>query len=163
MAGLYEGGNEPRGSLEAVSIITARHVCVLPFGLWERDCRSNQLHHCEDDLYNARHVSQQWGGSPTTTGARQGHTWRHVALTAETEFKQWLSLRAFYVVLSRLRRLPADPQMRSGAGSIPAWTDYLVGFFRGFPNRNQLSEFHPVHDGSTTQKITAAIESRDAS
>ncbi|KAJ4445855.1 hypothetical protein ANN_12540 [Periplaneta americana] len=38
--------------------------------------------------------------------------------------------------LNRLRRLPAGLKLRSGAGSIPAWADYLVVFFRGFPNRN---------------------------
>ncbi|KAJ4438764.1 hypothetical protein ANN_14715 [Periplaneta americana] len=37
--------------------------------------------------------------------------------------------------LSRLRRLPAGLKLRSGAGSIPAWADYLVGFFPRFsPN-----------------------------
>ncbi|KAJ4445244.1 hypothetical protein ANN_07045 [Periplaneta americana] len=35
--------------------------------------------------------------------------------------------------LSRLRRLPAGLKLRSGAGSIPAWADYLVGFFPRFP------------------------------
>ncbi|KAJ4431908.1 hypothetical protein ANN_20514 [Periplaneta americana] len=29
--------------------------------------------------------------------------------------------------------LPADPELRSDTGSIPAGADYLVGFFRGFP------------------------------
>ncbi|KAJ4426844.1 hypothetical protein ANN_26643 [Periplaneta americana] len=36
----------------------------------------------------------------------------------------------------KLRRLPADPELRSGTDSIPAWADYLVGFFSEvFPNR----------------------------
>ncbi|KAJ4447900.1 hypothetical protein ANN_09909 [Periplaneta americana] len=34
--------------------------------------------------------------------------------------------------LSRSRRLPANLKLRSVADSILAWTDYLVGFFRGF-------------------------------
>ncbi|KAJ4438557.1 hypothetical protein ANN_14504 [Periplaneta americana] len=34
--------------------------------------------------------------------------------------------------LSRLRRLPAGLKLRSGAGSIPTWADYLVGFFPRF-------------------------------
>ncbi|KAJ4435549.1 hypothetical protein ANN_18165 [Periplaneta americana] len=39
--------------------------------------------------------------------------------------------------LSRLRHLPAGLKLRSGAGSIPAWADYLLGFFSEvFPNRN---------------------------
>ncbi|KAJ4425839.1 hypothetical protein ANN_27465 [Periplaneta americana] len=38
--------------------------------------------------------------------------------------------------LNRLSRLPAGLKLRSGAGSSPAWADYLVGFFRRFPNRN---------------------------
>ncbi|KAJ4442594.1 hypothetical protein ANN_04182 [Periplaneta americana] len=34
--------------------------------------------------------------------------------------------------LSRLRSLPADLKLRLGAGSIPAWADYPVGFFPRF-------------------------------
>ncbi|KAJ4451816.1 hypothetical protein ANN_03290 [Periplaneta americana] len=37
--------------------------------------------------------------------------------------------------LSRLSRLPSGLKLRSGAGSIPAWADYLVGFSDVFPNR----------------------------
>ncbi|KAJ4451424.1 hypothetical protein ANN_02886 [Periplaneta americana] len=61
----------------------------------------------------------------------------------------WQSLRREYPVLSkkaitillpiicghhrsRLRRLPAGLKLRSGAGSIPAWADYLVEFFARF-------------------------------
>ncbi|KAJ4440304.1 hypothetical protein ANN_08443 [Periplaneta americana] len=37
--------------------------------------------------------------------------------------------------LIRLRRLPAGLKLRSDAGSIPAWANYLVGFFSEvFPN-----------------------------
>ncbi|KAJ4435801.1 hypothetical protein ANN_18420 [Periplaneta americana] len=40
------------------------------------------------------------------------------------------------VWLSRLRRFPAGLKLRLGAGWIPAWADYLVGFFSEvFPNR----------------------------
>ncbi|KAJ4425996.1 hypothetical protein ANN_27623 [Periplaneta americana] len=41
--------------------------------------------------------------------------------------------------LSRLRRLPPVLKLRSGAGSIPTWADYLVGFFRRYPNRKEYS------------------------
>ncbi|KAJ4425949.1 hypothetical protein ANN_27575 [Periplaneta americana] len=34
--------------------------------------------------------------------------------------------------LSRLRRLPAGLKLRSGADLVPAWADYLVGFFPRF-------------------------------
>ncbi|KAJ4439726.1 hypothetical protein ANN_07854 [Periplaneta americana] len=36
-------------------------------------------------------------------------------------------------VLTRLRRLPADLELSSGAGSVSAWADYLVGAFPSFP------------------------------
>ncbi|KAJ4432929.1 hypothetical protein ANN_15186 [Periplaneta americana] len=36
-------------------------------------------------------------------------------------------------VAQSAKRLPADPKLRSGVGSIPAWADYLVGFFPRFP------------------------------
>ncbi|KAJ4443586.1 hypothetical protein ANN_05260 [Periplaneta americana] len=46
-----------------------------------------------------------------------------------------IGLMFTYAVLAlntRLRRLPAGLKLRSGAGSIPAWADYLVGFFPRF-------------------------------
>ncbi|KAJ4437726.1 hypothetical protein ANN_17871 [Periplaneta americana] len=36
-------------------------------------------------------------------------------------------------VIEAVARLPADPELRSSMGSIPAWADYLIVFFRGFP------------------------------
>ncbi|KAJ4435690.1 hypothetical protein ANN_18306 [Periplaneta americana] len=45
--------------------------------------------------------------------------------------------------LSRLRHLPAGLKLRSGAGSIPAWADYLVGFFSEvFSNRKVNARSH---------------------
>ncbi|KAJ4448291.1 hypothetical protein ANN_10305 [Periplaneta americana] len=42
--------------------------------------------------------------------------------------------------LCQLRHLPTDPELHSGAGSIPAWADYLVGFFPRFcPTVKQIS------------------------
>ncbi|KAJ4447060.1 hypothetical protein ANN_09049 [Periplaneta americana] len=34
-------------------------------------------------------------------------------------------------ITQAVTRLPADPHLRSSAGSIPSWADYLVEFFRG--------------------------------
>ncbi|KAJ4429568.1 hypothetical protein ANN_21737 [Periplaneta americana] len=43
--------------------------------------------------------------------------------------------------LSLLRRLPADPELRSGEGSIPAWADYMVELFLRFsPTVRRMSD-----------------------
>ncbi|KAJ4447178.1 hypothetical protein ANN_09179 [Periplaneta americana] len=56
------------------------------------------------------------------------------SLNLPHEITRWLSsfISNRTGQLKRLRRLPADPELRSGAGSIPAWGDYLVGFFPRF-------------------------------
>ncbi|KAJ4435986.1 hypothetical protein ANN_18610 [Periplaneta americana] len=38
-----------------------------------------------------------------------------------------------------VKRLPTDPELCSGVGLIPTWADYLVGFFQGFPQPQQLT------------------------
>ncbi|KAJ4447240.1 hypothetical protein ANN_09244 [Periplaneta americana] len=44
-------------------------------------------------------------------------------------------------VAQSAKALAADPELRSGAGSIPAWADYLVGFFPRFsPTIRQMSD-----------------------
>ncbi|KAJ4440361.1 hypothetical protein ANN_08500 [Periplaneta americana] len=53
---------------------------------------------------------------------RAVHTRAATCITAKEE----------HLWLSRLRHLPAGLKLRSGAGSIPAWADYLVGVFPRF-------------------------------
>ncbi|KAJ4434479.1 hypothetical protein ANN_23041 [Periplaneta americana] len=61
--------------------------------------------------------------------------------------------------LSRLRRLPAAGlKLRSGAGSIPAWADYLVGFFpRFFPTVSWL-----FNDAVSTTRLFSVDEIGDS-
>ncbi|KAJ4442751.1 hypothetical protein ANN_04342 [Periplaneta americana] len=43
-------------------------------------------------------------------------------------------------VAQSAKALPSDPELRSGSGSVPAWADYLVGFFQRFsPTIRQIS------------------------
>ncbi|KAJ4447241.1 hypothetical protein ANN_09245 [Periplaneta americana] len=79
MAGLYEGGNEPTGSLKA------KQFEYVPN--WD----SNVINfHLQTNLMRDKNSKPP-------------------------------------VYFDRLRRLPANPELRSGESSIPAWADYLVG------------------------------------
>ncbi|KAJ4426680.1 hypothetical protein ANN_26478 [Periplaneta americana] len=48
------------------------------------------------------------------------------------EVKIEFTVRKASALLSRLNLLPADLELSSGVGSIPAWADYLVLFFPKF-------------------------------
>ncbi|KAJ4448737.1 hypothetical protein ANN_00128 [Periplaneta americana] len=65
--------------------------------------------------------------------------------------------------LSRLRRLPTGLKLRSGAGSIPAWADYLVGFFPRFsPTVSFLLAPHFVLPVRKCWNVRALRKSRSA-
>ncbi|KAJ4435063.1 hypothetical protein ANN_23637 [Periplaneta americana] len=112
------------------------------------DNRTRNLGHRRQAVYRLRYPDRvvpkmtvvKVGCSPSPTRLGQHNTKRPCVLNFKRFCAQNRSLhnRISYYIISdtgvaqTLARLTADPELRSGVGSIPAWADYLVGFFRGF-------------------------------
>ncbi|KAJ4449124.1 hypothetical protein ANN_00519 [Periplaneta americana] len=109
MEGLCEGGNEPPGSLKANSVTPGKFTMTGVNAADEtRTLKANIQ--CTPEQQQGR---QYWKAVKKSK----------IDLKRQKEGLTYVAGRPQVV-----SRLPADPELRSGVGSIPAWADYLIRF-----------------------------------